>query len=283
MLCLCHYGPALLRFWFQTNLGCENSGGHLEIPVGRTFSCQGHALVTLYVQFLCSVWSKCDRWLHVENLCSILNLVYFDSWSLQSFCLFPLDVQKWNTAAITVACQSRKSDLGWHCFRFSPRLKSLKQYCHLRQDNTWCYHWVNTILACRTFEQSTGIKVVCMDFSDPQGDKAVVDRLAATCKNHIWTYINAGNNVTTTAEMKEALLSYGGVEGVWVAILLSIEETVELQKISGTSKINNFLFTEDSLQAWRTYAIGPGKTIASEKVPGRCHYWEVNNKKGECL
>ncbi|CAH3174642.1 unnamed protein product [Porites lobata] len=47
------------------------------------------------------------------------------------------------------------------------------------------------------------------------------------------------------------------------------EETVELQKISGISKINNFLFTEDSLQAWRTYAIGPGKTIASEKVPGR--------------
>ena len=53
-----------------------------------------------------------------------------------------------------------------------------------------------------------------MDFSDPQGGKGVMDRLAATCKNHIRTYINAGNNVTTTAEMKEALLSYGGVEGV---------------------------------------------------------------------
>ena len=26
MLCLCHYGPALLRFWFQTDLGRENSG-----------------------------------------------------------------------------------------------------------------------------------------------------------------------------------------------------------------------------------------------------------------
>ena len=276
MLCLCHYGPALLRFWFQTKLGCENSGGHLEIPAGKTFSCQGHALVTLYVQFLCSVWSKCDRWLHVENLCSILNLVYFDSWSWQSFCLFPLDVQKWNTAGIN--SRLSKSEI-----RFRMALKDgLKQYCHLRQDNTWCYHWANTILACRTFEQSTGIKVVFMDFSDPQGGKGVVDRLAATCKNHIWTYINAGNNVTTTAEMKEALLSYGGVEGVWVAILLSIEETVELQKISGISKINNFLFTEDSLQAWRTYAIGPGKTIASEKVPGQCHFWEVKNKKGEC-
>ena len=59
-------------------------------------------LVTLYVQLLCSDWSKFDRWLHAENLSScILKLVYFDSWSWQSFvstcdvfnCLFPLDAQ----------------------------------------------------------------------------------------------------------------------------------------------------------------------------------------------
>ena len=85
MLCLCHYGPALLRFWFQTNLGRENSASYLEIQAGKTLSCQGHALVTLYVQFLCSDRSKFDRWVHAENLCSILNLVYFDGWSWQSF------------------------------------------------------------------------------------------------------------------------------------------------------------------------------------------------------
>ena len=68
------------------------------------FCHHGHALVTLYVQFLCSDWSKFDGWVHAENLCSILNLVYsvyFDNWSWQNFestcdvfnCLFPLDVQ----------------------------------------------------------------------------------------------------------------------------------------------------------------------------------------------
>ena len=54
------------------------------------------------------IWSKFDRWVHAGNLCSIFNLVYFDGWSWQSFvstcdvfnCLFLLDVQKWNTAAI---------------------------------------------------------------------------------------------------------------------------------------------------------------------------------------
>ena len=138
-----------------------------------------------------------------------------------------------------VTCQSRKSFFGWDHFGFSPCLKSLKQYCDLRQDNTGCHHWSNTIIAWHTFEQSTGIKVVLMDFSDPQGGKGA--------HHHIPTCINEGNNITTTAEMKEALLSYGGVEGVRIAILPSIKETVELRKISGISKLNNFLFTEDSL------------------------------------
>ena len=44
-----------------------------------------HALITLYVQFLCSDWSKFGRWVHAENLCSVWKLVYFDSWSWQSF------------------------------------------------------------------------------------------------------------------------------------------------------------------------------------------------------
>ena len=89
MLCLCHYGPALLTFWFQTDLGRENSASHLKIQAGKTeafhFSHHGHTLITLYVQFLCCDWSKFDRWVHAENLYSTLKLVYFDSWSLQSF------------------------------------------------------------------------------------------------------------------------------------------------------------------------------------------------------
>ena len=49
------------------------------LQAGKTFafdfSHHVHALVTLYVQFLCSDWSTFDRWVHAENLCSILNLL----------------------------------------------------------------------------------------------------------------------------------------------------------------------------------------------------------------
>ena len=84
------------------------------MPVAFDFSHQGHALVTLYVQFLCSDWSKFDRWVHAENLCSILKVVYFDSWSWQSFvstcdifnCRFPLSVQSEIQLLSRVFCYS---------------------------------------------------------------------------------------------------------------------------------------------------------------------------------
>ena len=85
MLCLSHYGPSLLGFWFQTDLGRENSARFLKLQAGKTFSCHGHTLVTHYVQFLFSDWSKFHRRVHAENLCSMLKVVYFDSWSWQCF------------------------------------------------------------------------------------------------------------------------------------------------------------------------------------------------------
>ena len=82
--------------------------------VGKTFSYHGHALITLYVQFLCSSWSKFDRWVHAENLYSILKLVYFDSWSCHRFvstcdafnCLLPLGVQNEIQLLSEVFCYS---------------------------------------------------------------------------------------------------------------------------------------------------------------------------------
>ena len=118
-----------------------------------------------HVQFLCSDFSKFDRWVHAKNLSNILKLVYFDSWSWQSFvstcdafnCLFPLEVQNevhvlsrvfcysWLVFFFFflvqryVACQSRKSDFGWHRFRFSPCLMGIKEGAQFSSDSgvTW--------------------------------------------------------------------------------------------------------------------------------------------------
>ena len=70
MFCLCHYGPALLTFWFQTDLGREKSTSYLKIQVGKTF----FTMATLYVQLLCPDWSKFDRWAPAEDYAASWNL-----------------------------------------------------------------------------------------------------------------------------------------------------------------------------------------------------------------
>ena len=67
---------ALLKFWFQADLRRENSASFTGREFAFDLSHHRHALVTLYVQFLFSDWSKFDRWVHAENLCSILKRVY---------------------------------------------------------------------------------------------------------------------------------------------------------------------------------------------------------------
>ncbi|KAK3736782.1 hypothetical protein QZH41_002391 [Actinostola sp. cb2023] len=141
---------------------------------------------------------------------------------------------------------------------------------NLRQDNAGCYHSSNTILAMAHLKQSIGINIVRVDFSDPQGGKGAADRLAATCKSHIRIYINEGHNVTNAQEMKTALTSCGGIEGVRVAVVEGIDKLPmqDYQKIVGINKLNNFQYTEDCIIAWRAYDIAQGKEIPVEKVSG---------------
>ena len=49
----------------------------LHLPAGKAIISHCHALITLYVQFLCSDWSKFDRWVDAENLCCVWKLAYW--------------------------------------------------------------------------------------------------------------------------------------------------------------------------------------------------------------
>lgn len=140
---------------------------------------------------------------------------------------------------------------------------------YFKQDNAACYHSCETIIACPILSQSTGINVVRIDFSDPQGGKGAADRLAATCKGHVRTYINEGNDVTTAEQLKDAILSYGGIEGVRVTATDSVNETGLFEttpKIKGISKLNNFSFTSEGIRAWRAYGIGSGKVFTLKET-----------------
>ena len=74
---MCRTIKSLISNWPRTRKFSQlfKAGKTIAFDVAH----HSHVLVTLKVQFLCSDWSKLDRWVHAENLCSISNLVYFDS------------------------------------------------------------------------------------------------------------------------------------------------------------------------------------------------------------
>ncbi|KAK3753034.1 hypothetical protein QZH41_014987 [Actinostola sp. cb2023] len=145
----------------------------------------------------------------------------------------------------------------------------------LRQDNAGCYHSSSSILAVNDIQRSVGIRVSRIDFSDPQGGKGAANRLAARCKSHIRIYINEGHNVTTVEEMKAALLSHGGLEGVRVAVVEATPFNQDLPKIASVNKLNNFEYVEGGLVAWRAYGVSGGKKISVQRTVtgGRNYNW----------
>ena len=57
-----------------------------------------------------------------------------------------------------------------------------------------------------------------MDFCDSQAGKGACDRKAATIKPHMKIFLNSGNNIDSAEEIKNAILSSGGVPFINVTV-----------------------------------------------------------------
>ena len=93
-----------------------------------------------------------------------------------------------------------------------PQLQSVYYW----QDNAGCYHCGDTITIAQKVGQLHGVTVKRIDFCDPQGGKGACDRKSASIKSHMKVYLNSGNNIETSEEMKEAIQSFGGMSSVRV-------------------------------------------------------------------
>ena len=101
-----------------------------------------------------------------------------------------------------------------------------------------------------------------VDFPDSQGGKGACDRKAATIKNKIKVYLNSENDVETAKQMKIAIESRSGIQGVRV-MLCDTPPVPKLEplKWEGVSFVNNIPYCEKGMKVWREYNIGQGKFI----------------------
>ena len=87
-------------------------------------------------------------------------------------------------------------------------------------------------------------------------------------KAYIKRWVNEKHDVIATENIKEALESHGGLKGCRVAVVqVDITKSVGVEnKIPGISLLNNFLFEERGLRAWKAYKVGPGCFIPYDKA-----------------
>ena len=82
-------------------------------------------------------------------------------------------------------------------------------------------------------------------------------------------YLNAGNDIETPEQIRDAILSSGGVPDVNVALCETVQaQTVLSSKIEGISRLSNVEYKEEGLLVWRAYGIGDSKLIPTDKL--RC-------------
>jgi len=104
-------------------------------------------------------------------------------------------------------------------------------------------------------------------FSDPQGGKGPCNRKAATIKSHMRIHLNSRNDIETPDQMKDAILSSGGVPSVDVTLCEPMAATnITALKVPGVSLLNNIKFENNGIRVWRAYDIGPGKFIPRSKL-----------------
>ena len=144
-----------------------------------------------------------------------------------------------------------------------PQLQSVYYW----QDNAGCYHCGNTIALALMVGQLHGMTVKRMDFCDPQGGKGACDRKSAAIKSHMKVYLNSGNNIETADEMKEAILSFGGMPSMRVTSCgPPISARFPHIKLEGVSSISNVEYDQEGLRVWKAYKIGSGKLIPWKKL-----------------
>ena len=99
------------------------------------------------------------------------------------------------------------------------------------------------------------------------------------------SHLNAGNDIETPVQIRDAILSSGGVPAVNVVLCECVEVSCEPSaKLEGISQIRNVQFEESSARVWRAYinfaleSKFQGKAEYSVHIPALDPYWSYSVK-----
>ncbi|CAG2215792.1 unnamed protein product [Mytilus edulis] len=152
--------------------------------------------------------------------------------------------------------------------QFQQMNPSLKKKAYIRSDNAGCFHGFLAVSEIALINEEENIKVVQMDFADPQGGKSICDRRAAHIKSAIRKYVNEGHDVCTAADFKKAL-QICSLRNVAVVVALPPESSNKKEiksQIQNITTLNNFAYQQTGIRVFRQYGIGEGKFLTNSSL-----------------
>ena len=113
----------------------------------------------------------------------------------------------------------------------------------------------------KEISQRTGVIVEKYNFSEPQHGKDICDRIICPMKQALRRYSDAGNNIQSERDMREALLQRP-VQGVTSVCEVNKKlKTIDVTKIPNFSAYHNFEFEPTGIRVHKAYAVGQGKMV----------------------
>ena len=144
-----------------------------------------------------------------------------------------------------------------------------------RSDCAGSYASGGLLFPVRHISRLTGISIKRYDFSEPQAGKGWCDRSSAHQKSHVNWFLNEGNDVISSEQVKKALESHGGVQSV-VPYVVEYPESASkclTPHIPDASLLHNYQYCNNRLKVSKAYNIGTGKVVV----------WKNLDKDGKIL
>jgi hypothetical protein len=130
-------------------------------------------------------------------------------------------------------------------------------------DNAACYHSQDVTCLLPLFADKHKVNLESYLFSEPQMGKGICDRKISVLKRTLIQYVNDGNNITNTDQMKNAFLSNPDLKDT-IILCCSPNESLNFKKkisFDGISKYHSILYESEKIKFFRYHGIGSGKLV----------------------
>eukprot|EP00111_Clytia_hemisphaerica_P010078 TCONS_00029465-protein len=131
---------------------------------------------------------------------------------------------------------------------------------YVKSDNASCYHGNFCAEGLLKMSKKHGFDLLRYDYNEPCKGKDQCDRESAGAKSVMKSFVDAGNDILSSTDIKEALQYGRGLQNTKIGVMEIDNSKTKVMgtKISNISSYHSIVFKEDHMVFWKYFGIGSG-------------------------